>query len=120
MHVPPTAGRLKSVEGVDLGAHDNLRLFFIGGWTAEGKQQVIFRLQADDGCRLYIDRKPVVDYEGVHSFDKKVESPAMQLAPGRHVIMLDYFEWGGEAGVQVEWAPAGGAFQILRAGQKLP
>ncbi len=120
MHIPLTAGRLNSVEGLDLGAHDNLRLFFSGAWDAQGKQQVVFRLQADDGCRLYIDGKLVIDYEGVHAFGQQVESPPMQLGPGRHVVMLDYFEWGGEAGVQVEWAPLGGQFQVLQAGQKLP
>lgn len=42
------------------------------------------------------------------------------LKQGRHVIALDYFEWGGEAGVQVEWAKPGGEFQILKFGQTLP
>jgi uncharacterized membrane protein len=120
MRIPLTAGRLNTVEGLDLGTHDNLRLFFSGAWDAEGKQDVIFRLQADDGCRLFIDGRIIIDHEGVHGFGQKVENTPMQLSPGRHVIALDYFEWGGEAGVQVEWAPAGGEFQVLQSGQTLP
>jgi len=120
MSLPRTAGRLQTVEGNDLGAHDNLRLFFLGGWEAAGRQHVVFRLQADDGCRLFIDGKTVIDYEGVHAFGQQAESEPLLLTPGRHVIALDYFEWGGEAGLQVQWAPAGGEFQVLKSGQQLP
>ena len=115
-----TTGRLSSEEGIDLGGHDNLRMFFLGSWHAEGKQQVIFRLQADDGCRLYIDGNLVIDYEGVHSYGQKTVSDPIQLSPGQHTIALDYFEWGGEAGMQVEWTPAGGEFQVLQSNQVLP
>jgi len=44
----------------------------------------------------------------------------MLLEAGTHVIALDYFEWGGEAGVKVEWAEVGGEFQSLQANQRLP
>ena len=115
-----TVGRLSSAEGTDLGGHDNLRLFFLGSWQAAGQQPTVFRLQADDGCRLYIDGKLVIDYEGVHSYGQQITSEPIQLDPGQHTIALDYFEWGGEAGLQVEWAPAGGEFQVLQSGQELP
>ena len=95
-------------------------MFFLGSWHAEGKQQVLFRLQADDGCRLYIDGNLVIDYEGVHSYGQKATSDLIQLSPGQHTIALDYFEWGGEAGMQVEWTPAGGEFQVLQSNQVLP
>ena len=120
MRIPLTAARLKSAEGLDLGAHDNLRLFFLGGWNAGGKKPVIFRLQADDGCRLYIDGSMVIDYEGVHAYGREITSAPQLLEAGTHAIALDYFEWGGEAGLLVEWAEAGGEFQLLQAGQKLP
>lgn len=120
MSIPNTVGRLNSAEGLDLGSHDNLRLFFLGRWEAAGKQQVVFRLQADDGCRLYIDGQLVIDYEGVHAYRHKITSLPLQLDSGNHVIVLDYFEWGGEAGVQVEWAAENDVFQVLKTGQKLP
>lgn len=120
MRIPVTTGRLNSAEGLDLGGHDNLRLFLVGSWEAGGEEQVVFRLQADDGCRLYIDGTLVLDYEGVHPYGAKATSAPLQLAAGSHTIALDYFEWGGEAGVQVEWAKAGGEFKVLMTGQKLP
>lgn len=120
MSIPLTVGRLQTAEGLDLGAHDNMRLFLLGQWEAEGDSPVSFRLQADDGCRLYVDGELVVDYEGVHSYSQQVQSPPIQLGPGKHVIAVDYFEWGGEAGVQVEWAAVDGDFRLLRWGQTLP
>jgi len=120
MRLPLTRGELLTAEGLSLGARDNLRLFFLGRWHAEGMQQVFFRLKADDGCRLYIDGSLALDYEGVHSYGRNITSAPLQLDKGFHVIALDYFEWGGEAGVQVEWAGAGGEFQVLKVGQQLP
>jgi hypothetical protein len=120
MRIPLTTGRLSSAEGLDLGNHDNLRLFFLGSWRATGKEQIFFRLQADDGCRLYIDGNLVLDYEGVHAFGQKISSSPLLLDPGKHTIALDYFEWGGEAGLQVEWAKADGTFQVLQTNQILP
>jgi len=118
--IPLTTGRLTSAEGLDLGGHDNLRLFFLGSWEAVGKEQTVFRVKADDGCRLYIDGRLIIDYEGVHSFGQKAASAPLRLAPGRHTIALDYFEWGGEAGLLVEWAVNDNVFKVLQAGQTLP
>ena len=120
MRIPPTAGILMSADGLDLGSHDNLRIFFLGAWDAEGKQEAVFRIQADDGCRLYVDGKLIIDYEGVHAFGQTADSAPIRLTPGRHTIAVDYFEWGGEAGLQVEWAAKGGPFQVLTSGQMLP
>ena len=42
------------------------------------------------------------------------------MGPGQQTIALDYFEWGGEAGLQVEWAKTDGAFQVLQTNHTLP
>jgi hypothetical protein len=120
MRIPITAGRLQTAEGLDLGAHDNMRLFFLGKWDAGGVKPVVFRLQADDGCRLYVDGTVVIDHAGVHAFGQQVTSEPVMLEPGPHVIALDYFEWGGEAGLLVEWAAHAGDFTTLKSDQKLP
>ncbi len=120
MHIPLTTGRLNSAEGLDLGDHDDLRLFFLGSWRAAGKEKVIFRLQSDDGSRLYVDGNLVVDFEGLHPFGQKVSSSPLQLTPGMHTIALDYFERDGAAGLQVEWAKTASEFRALQANQILP
>jgi len=111
---------LTTAEGLGLGAKDNIRLVFSGLWQARGSESVIFQIHADDGCRLIIDGNVVIDYEGVHSFSKGITSKPIRLGTGWHKIALDYFEWGGEAGLKVEWAHAGGEFRLLQASQLLP
>ena len=120
LRIPATRSEIKTVEGFSLGASDNLRLLFTGQWEAQGAENIIFQIQADDGCRLMINGKVIVDYEGVHAFSSFIQSRPVRLDTGRHEIVLDYFEWGGEAGLTVSWAPIGGEFLPLRSGQLLP
>ncbi len=49
-----------------------------------------FRLNSDDGSRLYIDGQLVIDNNGVHP-PKAVEGRA-QLAAGAHAIVVEYFQ----------------------------
>ena len=120
LDIPLTLGRLNSAEGVDLGGADNLRLFFAGKWQARGEQNMRFRIRADDGCRLYVDGRQIVNYEGIHAYGQEIVSRPVGLAAGWHTISLDYFEWGGEAGVKVEWATDSDRFRTLKTGQMLP
>ena len=118
--IPTTTGRLQTAEGLDLGARDNLRLVLVGRWEAQGKEPVVFRLRADDGCKLYVDGRVAIDYHGVHSMAQLTQSKPIQLNPGEHRILVDYFEWGGEAGLNLEWAGPDGRFKVLHAGDVLP
>ena len=87
---------------------------------ALGQSQLRFRVHADDGCRLYLDGRLTLDHGGIHSVRQGVQAGPFLLSPGPHRIVLDYFEWGGEAGVLVEFAAGKGQFQPLVAGQQLP
>ena len=118
--IPATWSELKTIEGFGLGASDNLRIRLSGNWEAQGKENIIFQVQADDGCRLMINGKVVIEYEGVHSFGDIMQSRPILLGAGLHEIVLDYFEWGGEAGLKVDWSAGGGEFHPLRVGQILP
>lgn len=53
-----------------------------------GKWQ--FRLVSDDGARLYIDDKLVVDNDGIHTA-KQADGEA-ELAAGPHWLRLEYFQ----------------------------
>lgn len=53
-----------------------------------------FWLKSDDGSRLLIDGKVVIDNDGIHpAMDKKGE---VNLTKGSHSIELQYFEGGGQ------------------------
>lgn len=65
-----------------------------------------FRLNSDDGSRLYIDGQLVVDNDGVHP-PKAVEG-AVQLTPGPHSIVVEYFQgprW--QIALQLMWTQPG-------------
>ena len=49
-----------------------------------------FYLYSDDGSRLYIDGKLVVDNDGSHSAERK--GGHIALEQGMHAIVLQYFE----------------------------
>ena len=49
-----------------------------------------WQLQSDDGSRLWIDGKQVIDYDGVHGFG--AEQGTIQLAAGPHDMKLWYFQ----------------------------
>jgi len=119
--LPLTTNRLLTSEGLDLGAADNIRVVFNGRWTARGEDDVIIRIRADDGCRLYVNGEIIIDYSGVHSFEGELYTQQLRLEPGENQIAVQYFEWGGAAGVRVEWASSRDQmFKLLSAGDELP
>jgi hypothetical protein len=66
-----------------------------------------FTTESDDGSRLSIDGKQVVDNGGVHPMDKK--SGTVELTAGDHQLVLEYIQGGGEAGCRLLWTPPGGS-----------
>ena len=61
-----------------------------------------FYTESDDGSRLFIDDKLVVDNGGLHPPDEK--SGEADLSAGAHPIRIDYFQNTGGAGCKVKWA----------------
>lgn len=53
-----------------------------------------FILGSDDGSRLLIDDKVVVDVDGIHPHQEKRERAA--LSAGQHRVVVEYFQGGGE------------------------
>ena len=69
-----------------------------------------FKLTSDDGSRLYIDDKRVVDNDGLHGMETK--QGVAPLAAGYHRVRVEYFNATGGMGLRLEWAGPG-----VRAGQ---
>lgn len=59
-----------------------------------------FYLGSDDGSRLWIDGKQVVDHDGIHPMSFR--DRRIKLDAGVHTIRVDYFEKGGEEVLAVE------------------
>ena len=66
-----------------------------------------FFLESDDGSRLLIDGKPVVDNGGLH--EMQTDSGSVELKAGDHDLKVDYFENenDGGAGCILSWKADG-------------
>ncbi len=70
-----------------------------------------FYSESDDGSRVTIDGKAVVDNGGVHPMVEK--GGTVDLSAGDHPILVEFFQGGGEAGCKVTWQLAGAGRQPL-------
>ncbi|MEU1303413.1 family 16 glycoside hydrolase [Streptomyces shenzhenensis] len=64
-----------------------------------------FRLTSDDGSRLTIDDREVIDHDGLHAAEPK--DGAVELTAGSHPFRIDYFERTGEQQLTLAWQPPG-------------
>jgi hypothetical protein len=72
-----------------------------------------FSTESDDGSRLSIDGKAVVENGGLHPMEEK--SGPVELKAGDHALVLDFFENGGGAGCKLSWEGPGVAKEIVPA-----
>jgi putative heme-binding domain-containing protein len=113
---PTSSGTAGSIS-VDLpivkahGAQFILR--FSGTLMVPKEGSYTFFTGSDDGSRLYVDGKMVVNNDGLHGMEEK--SGKVQLPPGAHALVVTYFNNGGGEGLQVAWQGPGFAKQTLGA-----
>jgi hypothetical protein len=105
-----------NVESTEEGFNGtNLTDQFYIRWTGtlkvakDGKYR--FYTESDDGSRLFIDGKQVVDNGGQHAMEEK--SGDVELKAGDHEIKLEFFENGGGAGCKLSWETDGVGKQII-------
>ena len=100
--------------GFDVGVtklKDNFALRFDGHINIPKGGNYLFLIGSDDGSRLYIDGKVVIDNDGVHPFQQKRKQ--MQITAGLHTVAVEYFEAGGQETLQVEFQAEGQPQQNL-------
>ncbi|WP_226646808.1 PA14 domain-containing protein [Microbulbifer variabilis] len=75
------------------------------GFRFEGEIQIdtagtyTFYTNSDDGSRLYIDGQMVVDNDGEHPAQER--SGQIELSAGRHALVVNFFEHGGNEVLEV-------------------
>ena len=90
---------------------------FYARWT--GKLSIpkdgnyTFFLESDDGSRLFIDGKQVVDNGGLHAMEEK--SGDIQLKAGDHELKVEFFENEVDAGCKFSWQPPGKDKELVPA-----
>ena len=94
-------------------ADDQFAFKFTGAIVAPKDGRYTFSIMSDDGSRLYIDGKQIIDNDGVHGETRKANS--LDLKAGEHPIVVTYFEGGGGETLRVGWEGPGFARQPIPA-----
>jgi len=84
---------------------DDFSVRWTGQVFAPSEGTYTFALWSDDGVRLWIDEKPVIDDWRVH--DETLNKSKVPLSKGWHPLRLDYFQSKSERAIRFYWAPPG-------------
>jgi hypothetical protein len=79
--------------------------FFYIKWTGNIKIPsegvYTFFLESDDGSRMFIDGKQIIDNGGAHAMEEV--SGTLKLTAGNHALKVEYFEKDIDAGCIMRW-----------------
>ncbi len=64
-----------------------------------------FSVSSDDGSRLYLHDRLVIDHDGLHGMEER--SGTIGLRAGYHPIRVEYFNATGGLGLEVRWSGPG-------------
>lgn len=114
--LPPAKGVLRpGISMEDLPKDVDAARVYVGYLKVPSDGMYNFRLTSDDGAKLYLTDKLVVDNDGLHVAEMKLG--VMALAKGYHPFRLEYFNGGGEMHLTLEWAKNKAAFQKIGKGE---
>lgn len=103
----PTVTIPSDLPDEDLGA------VFTGWITAQARGVYRFWLASDDGSRLWLDDRLLLDHDGVHGSSAVwADAP---LDAGRHAIRIEYFQHLGGRDLKIEWSGPGFSRQEVPA-----
>jgi len=92
---------------------DQFALRFTGTLQIPKSGKYQFYCASDDGSRLYIDGKMVVNNDGLHGMVERAGS--VDLSAGSHSLLVTYFDNGGGDGLRVAWSGPGIQKQLIPA-----
>ena len=84
---------------------DKFALKFTGMINVPKSGRYTFFIISDDGSRVYINDKQLIDNDGLHGPVEK--SAAIDLSAGNHKLVVTYFDNGGGDGLAVTWQGPG-------------
>ena len=99
---PVGSGNVFDVSLNEFDEFDNaFAIVFSGEIDIQKEDAYTFYLRSNDGSKLFIDGKVVIDFDGLHgAFFKKGK---INLNKGRHQIRLEYFQAGGGKGLELQY-----------------
>lgn len=118
-HVRKTDPAIDFKDTAEGFAGTELKDYFFVRWTGvirlpeDGAYR--FTLDSDDGSRLLIDGKLVVDNGGLHGMGER-HGPPVELKAGNRALKLEFFENERGAGCKLLWTRPAGEKEIVPAG----
>lgn len=105
-----------NVENTDTEFNEtDLKDRFVARWSGllrvEKDCRIRFYTESDDGSRLFVDGKLVVDNGGLHGMEER--EGELDLKAGDHDFVVEYFENGLGAGCKVSWEIQGLPREII-------
>lgn len=97
VNIAPTAADFN-----DSGLAELVAIRWSGLLRVETAGPYTFYLESDDGSRLHVDGKLVVNNGGPHGMEEK--NGETKLEAGDHEIAIDYFDTGGSGGIKFLWS----------------
>lgn len=92
---------------------DKFALRFAGSIAVPKAGRYTFYIASDDGSRLYLDGKLLINNDGLHGMSEK--KGTISLPAGPHDLMVTYFDNGGGDGLKVAWSGPGMKKQAIAA-----
>ena len=78
---------------------DKFAVEFTSNIKIDNEDLYTFYLMSNDGSKLFIDDKLVIDFDGLHGSSTKTGK--IKLSKGIHKIKIEYFQAGGGLGLEV-------------------
>ena len=83
----------------------NFYLEATGFLTIPESNNYVFRLVSDDGSRLYLDDRLLIDHDGPHG--PSARDSELILEEGTYPVRVEFFQGGGGAALSLQWAKHG-------------
>ena len=92
---------------------DQFALRFTGMIQVPATGKYMFYLSSDDGSRLYLDSKLLINHDSLHGMTEKQGS--VDLVAGSYPIVVTYYDNGGGDGLELRWSGPNFAKQKIPA-----
>jgi hypothetical protein len=97
----------------DFGLETRFVTHVLGNLHAAQAGSYAFRLTSDDGSRLWIDDRLVINHDGLHGPDAPKDA-TVDLTAGAHSLRIEHFERDGGQQLTLAWKPPGAsAFSVV-------
>lgn len=104
-HKPVAEGVCSGLDLTVANRSDQFGVVFTGFLKLDQAGDYTFALGSDDGSRLSIDDREIVNVDGIHPHSTK--EARTRLEAGVHAVRIEYFEQGGEETIRLELAGPG-------------